>query len=208
MKYLHNQGQPIATLQSKNRIKRDVSEFVGICKGVIADGLVVAEEVEFIANWLHTHQKAIDQWPLNVVVERLPEIMADGVVYPVEQLELIRLISGITGGNLAGDIATLSTELPFSSPLPDLTINGGKFCVTGTFEFGTRKKVQEVIENKGGVVLPGVKVDLDFLVIGTINSRDWKHNTFGNKIEKAVEYQTKGRQIHIIPESHWMRYVA
>lgn len=208
MKHLDNQGQPVAALLSKDRIKRDVSEFVGICKGVIADGLVVAEEVEFIANWLHTHQEAMDQWPLNVVVERLPEIMADGVVDPDEQLELIRLISGITGGNPAGDVASLSTELPFSSPLPDLTIDGCKFCVTGTFEFGTRKKVQDAIESKGGVVLPGVKADLDFLVIGTIGSRDWKHSTFGSKIEKAVEYQTKGRQIHIIPESHWVRYVA
>ncbi|QEL55478.1 BRCT domain-containing protein [Chromobacterium paludis] len=189
-----------AAFQAKERIKRDVSEFIGICKGVVADGLVAPEEVEFMGQWLHTHPHVLDQWPMSVLVERIPQILSDGTVDEDEQLELLRLIGQIAGKNPCEDAPSMSTDLPYSTPAPAIEFEGKLFCVTGTFEMGPRSVVIAEIEARGGLIASGVKMALDYLVVGEIGSRDWKYSTFGNKIEKAVACREKGARLAILPE--------
>jgi hypothetical protein len=46
-------------------------------------------------------------------------------------------------------------------------------------------------------------METNYVVIGTFGSRDWVHTSFGRKIEKAVDYRTKGYPLAIITEDHW-----
>ncbi|MTD34075.1 BRCT domain-containing protein [Paludibacterium denitrificans] len=206
--YKDSNGQVANAITLKDRIKRDTAEFVGICKGLIADGVIVQDEVEFICNWMRAHPHLLDTWPMSVLIDRLGEILADGVVDQDEELDLLKLIGSITGGNPVGNVQSLSTDLPLTHPAPDISFNGTTFCVTGTFEFGSRSKVSEAIIQRGGIISPSVKRDTNVLVIGAIGSRDWKQSTFGTKIEKAISYQQKGINILIVSESHFTNFLA
>jgi hypothetical protein len=43
----------------------------------------------------------------------------------------------------------------------------------------------------------------DYLLLGSMASADWKHSSFGRKIEKACEYRAKGLPIAIVAEDYW-----
>jgi hypothetical protein len=40
-------------------------------------------------------------------------------------------------------------------------------------------------------------------VLGTYVTSSWAHETFGRKIEKAIEYRDNGLPLIIITEEHW-----
>jgi hypothetical protein len=56
---------------------------------------------------------------------------------------------------------------------------------------------------KGGLPAPSITKKLNYLVIGSVGSRDWAHSTHGRKIEKAVSYRNGGAPLAIIGEEHW-----
>lgn len=44
-------------------------------------------------------------------------------------------------------------------------------------------------------------LDVDYLVIGELGSTDWRHSTFGRKIETALKYQKESKsKVKIISE--------
>ena len=61
--------------------------------------------------------------------------------------------------------------------------------------------VEERIKSAGGKISNGITQKLDFLVVGTLSSRDWKFSSHGRKIEKAVSYRDdNGAKLKIISE--------
>jgi hypothetical protein len=40
-------------------------------------------------------------------------------------------------------------------------------------------------------------------VIGSLGSPEWKHGSFGTKVEKAMKYKQAGLSILIVPEECW-----
>ena len=48
-------------------------------------------------------------------------------------------------------------------------------------------------------------MDLDYLVIGSLASREWAHTSHGRKIEKAMDYKKKGCSINIVSEEQWVQ---
>ena len=56
--------------------------------------------------------------------------------------------------------------------------------------------------NKGGEISK-INKSLNYLVLGEISSRDWKHSTHGLKILKAVQHKENGVNISIISEKDW-----
>lgn len=71
------------------------TEFIGVCRGVIADGWVSAEEVWFLGNWLNEHPQALEAWPGSEFVEPLNRFFHDGVLDPSELAETVALITRI-----------------------------------------------------------------------------------------------------------------
>ena len=124
-----------------------------------------------------------------------------------ERKDLTELIQQISGENPdVSEVPNLAIRLPFKTPGPEIHFEGNEFCLTGKFLFGPRKKVAAEIESKGGRIGKSVTMGLNFLVIGTQSSRDWKHGNFGRKIEKAVEYQDDDI-LTIVSEEHWASHL-
>ncbi|MBP8023970.1 MAG: BRCT domain-containing protein [Candidatus Competibacteraceae bacterium] len=101
----------------------------------------------------------------------------------------------------------LASESPYDTPQPDIVFSGHSFCFTGKFDFGHRAACENVINEKGGTPAKGVSGSLDFLVIGTQGSPDWKRGTYGNKIEKAIVLRREHGKPVIVSEDHCFSFL-
>ena len=203
-------GQPINKALNRNlRIRRDIDELLGICRGLAADGKVNLEEARFLEGWLKLNPETAQQWPAKILSERLRRILADGLLDQVEERELLALLVEVTGGDPSCLTASsLTSKLPLNDPLPRVTIGTRHFCFTGKFLYGSRDTCHEAVIRRGGVAVDSITQHLDFLVIGVIGSRDWLHSVYGTKIKKAVDYRDSGVPLAIIAEEHFVKALA
>lgn len=101
----------------------------------------------------------------------------------------------------------LASELPFSTPLPEMEFTGWRYCFTGTFVFGTRERCEAEVAARGAVSGSLTK-NTDALVVGHYATESWLHSPYGRKIMKAVEMRQAGHPIVIVPEAHWSASLA
>jgi NAD-dependent DNA ligase len=198
-------GQPLnAAFNAHRRMERDISEMLGLAKGILADGRVDEREVKHVRNWMSSHPDLVETWPGDIICERLERIFADGVITLEEREDLGELLSDLVGGK-AGIIVSenAATVLPLDKPAPKVIFDDHVFVFTGKFAFGPRSACQRSTNDAGGLWEDAVTQRTRYLVIGTFGSRDWVHTSHGRKIEKAVHYKTNGQKLFIIAEDHW-----
>lgn len=186
---------------------RTIDELVGICRGILFDAEVNSAEAQALRDWLLRNADNVDEYPYSILLARLTSALRDGVIDESEEADLMFALSSFVGGEANGEFgsesASLSTELPCDSPLPSIDPER-TFVVTGVFEYGPRATIVEEIERRGGLVKSAVSSRVDYLVIGTIGSRDWMHSSYGRKIEQAIALRKDGAALAIVPERHWV----
>jgi len=204
---LEAQGQPVwRGLNARQRMERDVSEMLGLARGLLADGVITEEEVKLLRAWMEAHPDAIRAWPGSVLWRRLERIFADGVITEEERQDLASLLEQLVGGSIgivpaAG--ASGSTSLPLDDPPPELAFDGRIFVLTGRFAYGPRAACEREIRLRGGVCESNVTRRTHYLVVGTFGSRDWLHTSYGRKIERAVSLRDRYGAPAIVSEDHW-----
>lgn len=198
-------GQPCNRFFNAQRIAdRATDELIGMCKGVLADGIVNEDEANVLMRWLRANEEAKAQWPGNIIHSRICEYLEDGVLDRDERDELFDFLASFTGKPGQPLEANLSTALPFDSPMPDLFFDGEAYCLTGRFAYGSRKECQLEIQALGGSIHKNPLKSGCIVVVGTLGSRDWMHSTHGRKIEQAIKYRESGCPVGIISEDHWI----
>ena len=182
---------------------RQIDTLIGLSKGIAANGEVDQAEAEYLQTWLV--QNSHSQNPIIVnLLNHVNEVLQDQHLDEEEAKELLAILHKITGETSElGELMKTST-LPLCRPAPIIEVTGKSFLFTGTFAFGTRKRCQEAVEQRGGVFAKGVTQKLDYLVLGEYVTDSWKHENFGRKIEKAMEYRDKGLSLAIVSEQHWL----
>ncbi len=76
------------------------------------------------------------------------------------------------------------------------------FCFTGKLsEFKKVSDAENEIKDRAGYILEKVTTQLDYLIVGSIPSPDWKHGSFGTKIEAALKLNSKAKKPQIIHET-------
>lgn len=182
---------------------RQIDTLIGISKGLLADGVVDQSEAEFLQTWLVQSRSATENPLILNLLQRVDAMLEDSVLDADESAELMGILRKISGEpSELGEIAKTST-LPVDDPLPEIHFDGYSFLFTGTCAFGTRRQCQEATESLGGKVSKGVNKSLQFLVLGTYVTDSWAHETFGRKIEKAIQYRANGVPLAIVTEEHW-----
>lgn len=203
-------GQPISRRFNRARVEdRTIDELLGLSRGIIADGVVADSEAQFLADWLERNRRVADTWPLSVLYERVREMLADGVLDPDEQAELLDTLHELTGtGVPEPDSASASADLPVDRPEPPIYFDSCVFCFTGKFVYGTRKECESEVLSRGGLVKKAPTQNTHYVVVGAVGSRDWIHSSFGRKIEKAVSMRDEGRPISIVAEQYWTQFLS
>ncbi|MDK2956512.1 MAG: hypothetical protein PWQ57_2008 [Desulfovibrionales bacterium] len=208
--YLDVDGQPNRAYHAARVSDRTVDELIGMAKGFVADGEISPGEADALVRWLKVNQAlAPDDFVVKHLTKRIVTMLEDGVIDAEERKELFEILSELCGQDAApGAAHSFSTTLPLDTPYPNICFAAATFCLTGKFACGTRTKCQQVVEKLGGVNHKVVRLDTNYLVIGSIGSRDWIHTSYGRKIEKAVNYkEKKGASIAIVCEEHWAEAV-
>lgn len=189
-------------------LKRSCESLLGIAAGLLADGILDDQEIIFLDTWLNENDDIATSWPGEVVVKRVKDVLADGVITEEEREYLKSTLEDLIGGSLedSGAVSGMSTRLPVDD-IERIEIENNKFCFTGSFLYGTRNACEKAIIERGGEVSKGVRRDLNYLVIGTMASRAWANTSHGRKIEKAMQYKDKGVSILIISEEQWVPFL-
>jgi len=198
-------GQPYnVSFNRARRTERDLSELLGVAKGMLADGVVNEDEAKYLAAWTSNHPDATDKWPVSLILSRLKQYFSDGRIDDDERAELKELLGGLVGGTesvlLGYDGAT---SLPLDYPPPLIIFERELYVFTGRFAYGPRRECEREVLTRGGGVSDGVTQETSFLVVGTFGSRDWVHTPYGRKILRAVELRNTGFAIRIVGEDHW-----
>ena len=199
------------TARSKTALRiqdRLIDELIGICRGVIADGIIDESEAIFLGQWIENHREVADRWPANIVYARVTEMLRDGVLDRSEQAELLTTLRELTGDVSPLQEPNRSTALPLTKPEPEVEFKGRNFCLTGKFVFGSLVDCENTIAEIGGSVSSQPTQETDYLVIGELCSPDWIHTTFGRSIERAVALESQGTPIKIISERQWVAAMA
>ena len=183
---------------------RQIDTLIGISKGLVADGKVDQAESEFLLSWLIQSRQTTDNPVVINLLNKVDDMLEDGVLDEDESKELFNLLHKITGEpSEIGELAK-TTSLPINNPLPSISFDGMSFLFTGTCAFGTRKQCQTATELIGGINAKRVTKKLDYLVLGTYVTDSWAHESYGRKIEKAMQYRDDGAPLVIITEEHWV----
>lgn len=201
---------PRAHITAARRQDRAVDELIGVCRGILADGVLNSTEAAFLLHWLERHREFAESFPFNALYPRVHDALADGVLDLDEEHDLLGALLSAVGGETAADGGSnsLSTELPFDHPCPTIRYSGCGFVLTGTFEFGSRSDVKCAIESRGGAVAGAVSGRTNYVIVGEVGSRDWVHSSYGRKIQYAVELRAQGGYVAIVPERHWATSLA
>ncbi|WP_444922663.1 BRCT domain-containing protein (plasmid) [Microbulbifer sp. DLAB2-AF] len=181
---------------------RQIDTLIGLSKGITADGQINQSEAEFLKGWLYQNSETKNPIILNLL-EKVSGMLADGVLDSDESAELFTTLQAFTGETSVDGEVPKSSTLPVCTPPPHIQFTGKTFLFTGTCAYGSRKECQKVIEALGGVSASRVTKSLDYLVLGTYVSDSWIHESFGRKIEKAIEYRDSGLPLTIVTEEHW-----
>lgn len=187
----------------RNIINQSCAELIGIAEGLLCDSQLHDDEISFLNGWLNNNAAIASEWPGDIVHKRIRAALADGVVTPEEREHLIETLRLLLGGRLDDLANTPKVNLLAMDDVSPTPIAGSTFCLTGEFVMGPRKACEQMVVQRGGVLQKNVTKRLNFLVVGGLGSEEWKHGSFGLKIQKAIEYKGKGVPLVIVHEDRW-----
>lgn len=186
-----------------NEVLASISDLMGIAKGLICDESLNDREIHFLNDWLAKHENISLLWPGSVLHPRLKAVLADGVVTEDERTYLTETLQKLIGGTLEELSEQCHvTELAFDS-VEQITFPNTRFCLTGNFVFAKKNLCHEAIARRGGLVAETVSRKVAYLVVGGMGSPEWKHGSFGTKVESAMKLKSEGANLRIIKEDHW-----
>lgn len=183
-------------------------ELVGFLTGVASDGILNDQEVDALSTWLNRNETIRDKWPASVIVNRLNNILEDGIITEEERQDLMVTVQQITGTEPTTEEVSYeaSTEV-WEDSVDDVKIAGSIFCLSGEFVSGDRNTVDTNLRLRGAETSPNVNKEVNYLVIGTLASRDWLYTSHGRKIEKALLLKRKDVPISVITERTLLKFL-
>lgn len=188
-------------------IESDRHLLEGLCKGMLANNQLTDAEIKYLRWFLSVNGALKNNYPGKELYTLIEDILADGLITEDERELLRQALISFTGCDLASGIVDgLSTQLPIDN-IDALDFTGATVCLTGEFIYGKRSLCEAELRLQGANVISNITQKLDYLIIGTLSSRDWQYKAHGRKIEKAVSYRDeKGIPLKIISEEQWKNF--
>ena len=168
----------------------------GILEGIILDGEITVEESQSLRIWLYDNIYLSGHFPFDKVMCTLEKVLEDSVITSEESAVLTQTIRA-----LLDPVESLKQEVH--------CVKDKHVCLSGTFAYGSGQKadVEEYVKEHGGYIDSSVKKSTDMLIIGARECAAYAHGTYGTKVKKAMEYNSKGCNIQIIKEEDFFAHV-
>ena len=191
------------TFNTRPMADRQIDQLIGLAQGIVADGIVNKAEAETLQNWLRANQTT-DNAYVSRLLDQVERVLEDGVLDDDEGRELHDALMNWTGGGGGDGEESTTASLPLDPAPRTVRIAGNIFVFTGTGVFGTRRMMQDATIRAGGTVERNITMQTSFVVLGTYVTPAWAHQSFGRKIEKAMESRDrKGTGVRIVHEEDW-----
>lgn len=165
---------------------KEMQKLQEIVLRIIEDNAVSDDEIEHLKTWLEKHGELKGFYPFDKIFEMVEDIMLDGMIDIDEEQELLKLLDAFINP------LTENVEVDF---------NGKSICLSGEFNFGNKKQVEDYLVGHGAIIAKTVTAKLDILILGEAGSAAWKYGNYGSKYEKARQLNEKGKSIVIIKEN-------
>lgn len=169
-------------------ITNSLQELRGILKGIIVDNKISTEEGENLMKWLYNNIHLSEYYPYNHISDIFETVLEDGIITEKESNSLIEIINSILS-----PVESLKEQIS--------GVKNKHVCLSGNFSHGQKGDVEKIITEKGGIIDSGLKKSTDILIIGDYESQAYAHGTYGTKVRKAMEYNSKGCNICILKEA-------
>jgi NAD-dependent DNA ligase len=170
------------------------------------DDSLSEEEINGLRHFLLEFSDLLYDWPYSFLLAKVNSILEDDFISKDEIRDLEQTVRDFLGNTLqnTGAVTGLSTILPIDKNVL-VSFEQKSFCFTGQFRCGKRKTCHSITEERGGLIKSSVVMDLDYLVLGELASRDWIETNYGRKIQKAMDLREKKcSNIAVISETDWM----
>lgn len=185
-----------------------INQLLGFLQGITSDDALNDKEILKLKAMIESNSLILNTFPANKIHRRLEAILEDGVIDEDERSELLAMLKSICGQQFTdtGSAECGATDF-FGEPIKLSSVENKAVCFTGKFIAGSRKVMAALAKANDADVRGGVARDLDYLIIGSMASRDWMFTSHGRKIEAVMNNQKLGCSTKIINESTWMDFV-
>lgn len=165
----------------------------GLLQGILQDGEITSDEIESLRFWVEDHRDLSGHYPFDRAFNALDDVLEDGIISQQELEDLKKTFSLIVDPvkyNRCHD------GIP--------TLQNKHVCLTGEFSYGAKGSVEKLIINAGGIIDKTVKTSTNYLIVGAQGSDVWKAGNYGAKIQQAMKFNSKGRNIVIEKEAEFI----
>ncbi|MEO9655921.1 BRCT domain-containing protein [Marinomonas sp.] len=185
-----------------------LNEFLGLISGIVSDDQVNDDELSYIVDWINNHADLVDDPTVRDVVIKMVEFSKIESLNANDEATLLSFLKQTSGIQF---LETGATDVHPMDHIAD-TINsmdhtGARICFTGVFDTGSRKQIETIATSLGAITRKDPSKSIDYVIIGSQVSPDWKHTSFGRKIQRAIELRENGHPLTILTESHWINFI-
>lgn len=181
-----------------------LNEFLGYAAGIVCDGRVLESEARAILRRFRSDQTLMAAKVFHNLRRAVEVAMDDDALTPEESEDVREWIARLVGdGFIDTGVPNIGNTAKPDAPITDpseLHFEGACFVLTGPMRMGPRAFITSEIERLGGEVRKTVSKKVDYVVISSNASKDWKTTHFGTKIERAQGLIAEGHQIRFVSE--------
>lgn len=153
---------------------------------IMVDNQITDTEVLRLQSWLQEHDSLKGFYPFDKIFETVEDILHDKVMNKEEEQLLLKLLDA------------------FVNPQTDdvqIDLNGKLVCLSGEFNYGSKKQVEAYMVSKGAIIAKSVTEKLNILILGEAGSAAWKYGNYGSKYERVQQINEKGKNIVVLKEN-------
>lgn len=185
-----------------------LNEFLGLISGIVSDDQINEDEFAYLIEWLNKHADLIDDATVKSVVAKMVEFSKLEQITPSDEEALVSFLKQTAGIRFletgAVDVHPMDH---IADSIESMNHERAAICFTGVFNTGTRKEVEAIAIKLGATPRKDPSKSIHYVVIGSQVSPDWKHTSFGRKIQKAIELRESGHPLIILTEQEWVRFI-
>lgn len=190
-KYIPSDKQSKGVKVTYSDSTKSLQELKQIIEKIMVDKSITENEINYLKFWLDHNNQLIGNYPFDKINNIVNQVLNDGQITDEEFNNLNMVFNEFIN--------------PLNSKNSKAIIIENKcFCLTGTFNSGSKEDIEKKIIDRGGFCSKGVSTKINYLIVGDSGSDAWKFGNYGGKVQKAMELKEKGTQIEIISETDFI----